>query len=385
MKYPNFIIQDKSVLKIFLAKILFLTIFLFINEETFKIPFYYYLAFQMIPIVFVNKWNESILIKTVFFALDYIGIFYFFYFGMISYESLICIVSLHVLLVYHFYSANKLILIALLWCLLLFIFLKMVAIKFLLPIIFILFIRKIFEKEASSSLNAINVSQKNFELNNRLLALGEMAAGIAHEINNPLAIISGYAQNIERKASEDDIKEKARGILGAVSRANSIIQNMKLLFGEQGDYKKDKIIVSDVLAMAIDSIKEKIHHFKITFKYKTQENYSILGNQTQFMQILLNLLNNSIDAVAHLEHRWIEVSIEKKDKYVYIYIKDSGEIINNENLQKIFNPFFTTKAVGKGTGLGLSLSKMMAKLNGGDLFYVEENKNTTFCLKLPIS
>ncbi len=261
----------------------------------------------------------------------------------------------------------------------------MAAIKFLLPIIFILFIRKIFEKEASSSLNAINVSQKNFELNNRLLALGEMAAGIAHEINNPLAIISGYAQNIERKAHDPNIKEKAYGILGAVNRANSIIQNMKLLFGEQGDHEKEEIVLSDILAMAIESIKEKIYNSKITFKYKTQENHFLFVNQTQLMQILLNLLNNSIDAVAHLDHRWIEVSIEKKDKDVYIYIKDSGEIMNNENLQKIFNPFFTTKAVGKGTGLGLSLSKMMAKLNGGDLFYVEENKNTTFCLKLPIS
>ncbi|MBY0412878.1 MAG: GHKL domain-containing protein, partial [Bdellovibrionales bacterium] len=100
-------------------------------------------------------------------------------------------------------------------------------------------------------------------------------------------------------------------------------------------------------------------------------------------QVLINLLNNSYDAISNLQDKWIEIKGFKKEGLVYIQITDSGVGIVKEVADKIMNPFFTTKEVGKGTGLGLSISSEIMKSHGGSLKYMTDFTNTTFLLTLP--
>ena len=103
----------------------------------------------------------------------------------------------------------------------------------------------------------------------------------------------------------------------------------------------------------------------------------------QIEQVLLNLLNNSFDAIADLEEKWIRVDVEAEDHFVNIKVVDSGKGIPAEASEKIMMPFFTTKEVGKGTGLGLSISSGILKSHGGELSLDRNAANTTFVIRVP--
>ena len=109
----------------------------------------------------------------------------------------------------------------------------------------------------------------------------------------------------------------------------------------------------------------------------------VSSRQAQISQILINLLNNSFDAIATLKNKWIEVKGFNEEGLIKIQITDSGTGIDKSVVEKMMNPFFTTKEVGKGTGLGLSISSEILKSHGGSLKYLEDSKNTTFLITLP--
>jgi C4-dicarboxylate-specific signal transduction histidine kinase len=109
----------------------------------------------------------------------------------------------------------------------------------------------------------------------------------------------------------------------------------------------------------------------------------VLARESQLAQILLNLLNNALDAVENLDERWVEVSVEAKDGSYLIAVRDSGQGIAPPIRVKMFEPFFTTKPIGKGTGLGLSISRGIANSHGGSLSYDETSARTRFVLRIP--
>lgn len=113
------------------------------------------------------------------------------------------------------------------------------------------------------------------------------------------------------------------------------------------------------------------------------DDVSIVCKASQISQVLMNLINNSIDALTAMNEKWIKVTIIDEEKFLIIRIIDSGKGID-EIADKIMDPFFTTKPTGKGTGLGLSISKTMMKDQGGDLLYIPKQDNTTFELRIPI-
>ena len=110
----------------------------------------------------------------------------------------------------------------------------------------------------------------------------------------------------------------------------------------------------------------------------------IFCRDTQISQVLLNLLNNSFDAIAGDPEAWVELSVYQKNEYIEISIVDSGKGISPEIQQKIMHPFFTTKEIGKGTGLGLSISKEIVKSHGGKFFVELDSANTKFVIQIPI-
>jgi PAS domain S-box-containing protein len=236
------------------------------------------------------------------------------------------------------------------------------------------------EVEASKS-RAANAS--------RLSSLGEMAAGIAHEINNPLAIINGKAQQLNRLAMKEQhvssaqVSEAALKISATVDRIAKIIRGLRTVARDGDSDPFLPITVISILQDAIELTRARLvnHGIKL-LEPQVDPNLQIEGKSTQLVQVLINLINNSHDAVEHLEDKWIKIDVNDDIKFVYIHIIDAGNGIPKEVRDKIMQPFYTTKEVGKGTGLGLSISKGIAESHEGDLTINANNKNTEFILKI---
>ncbi|MFZ3230933.1 MAG: HAMP domain-containing sensor histidine kinase [Pseudobdellovibrio sp.] len=223
----------------------------------------------------------------------------------------------------------------------------------------------------------------------KLSALGEMASGIAHEVNSPLGAIILSAEmieliNFESDMPNPDIARRAQTILKGGQRVSKIISGLRLFSRETSNEQKTMFSGLELIESTIIFCSEKFKKHKIELRLDDNLNdVKIYGKKTQLSQTLLNLLNNSFDAVSDLEKKWVHIKIQQTAQFVEIKVIDSGNRISNQVAEKIFQPFFTTKTVGQGTGLGLSISKGIVSSHGGDLFYEEANPNTCFVIQLP--
>lgn len=221
----------------------------------------------------------------------------------------------------------------------------------------------------------------------RMAVLGEMAAGIAHEINNPLAIISGVAQIVSKMPevqSNDELKRRVDKINSTVHRIGKIIGALRT-FARDGE--QDAFIDFSLKSIIDDSLEltqERIKMLEIELKIRSIDpGLQIACRPTQIAQVLVNLINNSRDAVSNLSEKWIKVDVVKTDTNIVISVTDSGHGIPDAVRVKMFNPFFTTKEVGVGTGLGLSISAGIIKSHNGQLRFVQNVPNTRFEIVLP--
>jgi C4-dicarboxylate-specific signal transduction histidine kinase len=223
----------------------------------------------------------------------------------------------------------------------------------------------------------------------KLATLGEMAGGVAHEINTPLAIIQGKVGQLTRKVLSGEIESKyflknLNVIDETVERMAKIIRGLKI-YSRNGS--GDPFEEVDLKALAEDTLnmcQERFNRAAIDVEFVCDSPLRIQCRGGEISQILMNLLSNAIDAVEPLTHRKIKVEIKLQSKMAKILISDSGPGIPETIALKIMQPFFTTKKVGKGTGLGLSISKGIAEVHGGSLVYDSSFSNTTFVLSLPI-
>mgnify|MGYP001574040869 CR=1 FL=1 len=222
----------------------------------------------------------------------------------------------------------------------------------------------------------------------KLVALGEMSGGIAHEINNPLAIILGKAIQLNKsirngKFSAEQGTEQLEKIISATERIAKIIRGLRLISrnGEKDPLVSVKIkdLMSDVLGLC----SERFVQSGISLEVKTLPEISILCRPVQIAQVLTNLLNNAFDAVSSLQERWVRVGVELQGTTIHIVVLDSGHGIPTQIADKLMQPFFTTKEVGKGTGLGLSISNGIIADHGGRLWLDRSSLNTRFVIELP--
>nr|HID59766.1 PAS domain S-box protein [Desulfobacterales bacterium] len=234
----------------------------------------------------------------------------------------------------------------------------------------------------------------------KMATLGEMATGIAHELNQPLSVIKTASSYLMRKINrkeriEDEIlKTLAEEMDSYVDRASNIINHMRE-FGRKSEVKKEKVHVNDVLNKALDIFGQQLKLREIEIVREYEENLPpILADANRLEQVFINLLINARDAI---EERWnqadhrkgmkkISLKTSSQEGMVTIEFRDTGTGIPKSIIDKIFEPFFTTKKVGKGTGLGLSISYSIVRDYDGVIkVKSRENEGSNFIVQFPIA
>jgi len=220
---------------------------------------------------------------------------------------------------------------------------------------------------------------------NKLASLGELAGGIAHELNNPLSIILGYAQVLAKNQNlDEEVSKGIKNIYEAAERSRGIVSNM-LEFSRADTAKTQTININDLIDSTLLIIEKDLKRSGIEVEKNSSGNNRFISvNPMQIQQVLLNIILNAKDAMEDGGKLTID-TYAKKDKCI-IDITDTGSGISKEQIDKLFEPFFTTKAVGKGTGLGLSISYGIIKAHNGEISVKSSVGNgTVFTIKLPLS
>ena len=244
-------------------------------------------------------------------------------------------------------------------------------------------------KDLEESKHVILAQQQQILSVSKMSALGEMAGGIAHEINNPLAVISMFSDQIATELESEVVDKES--LLDITKQIDSTVERIAKIIASLRSFALDgalapmhsvnvKKMIDDTLIFCSEKIKKNNINLTIS---DFNPDLSFMGRDTEISQVFLNLLNNSTDAISEHKNKWIKVEVLDLGNMIRLSVTDCGNGISEELAQKIFDPFFTTKDVGKGTGMGLSISAGIVKAHQGQ-FYVDHSKtNTTFNIDLP--
>ncbi|GBE53949.1 sensor protein ZraS [archaeon BMS3Bbin15] len=209
--------------------------------------------------------------------------------------------------------------------------------------------------------------EKQLIQSEKLATVGKLAAGVAHEINNPLANISLYAQMLYRKIRDPDTRKKLKIIEEQADQTATIVKSL-LEFSRQAEPKFELVDFNDIVNKTLNILEPQIYLNKINVKLKLDKNLpKIYADPIQIQQVLVNIVTNAVQAMEGKDDAHLEIITRSKGDKVMIVVRDNGVGILEENLDKIFDPFFSTKGVGKGTGLGLSVSYGIIENHGGEI------------------
>ncbi|MCP4670828.1 MAG: PAS domain S-box protein [Desulfobacula sp.] len=216
----------------------------------------------------------------------------------------------------------------------------------------------------------------------KLAAIGELSAGVAHEINNPLGIILGYTQLLLKEPTEfhDDLK-----IIEKHVKNCKIVVSDLLSFSRKGSSQMSIIDINKVVDGVIKFLSNNsdFRNIEFIFHQSSNEHLDILGNEQELAQVMINLFINASHAVDGKGNITISTKKTEAEK-IQILVKDDGKGIEQKNLSKIFDPFFTTKPVGQGTGLGLSVGYGIIKRHQGSISVDSiKSRGTIFTINLP--
>jgi C4-dicarboxylate-specific signal transduction histidine kinase len=226
-------------------------------------------------------------------------------------------------------------------------------------------------------------------MSSKMYTLGEMAASIAHELNNPMAVIQGVAWMTQASAQSgellpDKISENMTKIIKMTERSSKIIKGVRIFARDGGDDPIEPIELNSIIEDTLELCKWRINQKGIQLIWDSKDAALSSGKPVQISQVLLNLLNNATDAIEGSKDPWIKINLEEQNENWIVSVTDSGKGIPPEVVKKMMVPFFTTKASGKGTGLGLSISQKIMKDHNGKMWYEEDSSNTKFSFSLPI-
>jgi signal transduction histidine kinase len=215
----------------------------------------------------------------------------------------------------------------------------------------------------------------------KMSSLGILSAGLAHEIRNPLTVILLQTQNMLMGCKEESEKQKLNKIVFSCERIVKIMDSMTTYSRQSVNDDSERVNILKVVNQAITLCNENLKGISLTCHI--DEGLYAKTSSSELMQVLVNLINNSCDAIRESHSPWIKIISENKSNDLLIKVIDSGFGISSTVAKNIFTPFFTTKKVGQGTGLGLAVSFKLISSRGGQLNYISEEKNTTFVIKIP--
>jgi PAS domain S-box-containing protein len=222
----------------------------------------------------------------------------------------------------------------------------------------------------------------------RLSAIGEMAAAITHEINNPIGVILGRVEMMKSLLAEPNLdRQELLKIADAIDitgqRIAKIVRSMKTMAHHQEEEPTQKVTLRALFEDVTDMSAGRFERHSIPFQISDySKQLTVDCRSHQVVQVLVNLLNNSFDAVSQRPEKWVRLDIRELKDVVEISVIDSGNGISEEVQQKMFSPFFSTKSVRYGTGLGLSISQSLLQNNGGYLEYDSKSIHTRFVIGL---
>lgn len=228
----------------------------------------------------------------------------------------------------------------------------------------------------------------------KLTTLGELTANISHEINNPLTIAAGHSEIIKDMLTMPNVMEKLpkiqnanQTVLDSIERVNQIIKNMKD-FLHQSEDQKEYCNLENLVDAAIEWIAPAAQKANVTIKKQIKVKTVALANRIKLEQVVINLIKNSIDAIAETgkENGQILIGLSKSeaDHQTYIDILDNGPGLTEDMKKNLFKPFQSTKAAGHGTGLGLSICAKIVESHRGRLEHVDSKIGCHFRLRLPL-
>ncbi len=243
------------------------------------------------------------------------------------------------------------------------------------------------QSKLKQTVETLKTTQSQLIQSEKLSAVGEFVAGVAHELNNPLAAVMGFSEMLKNA----DVGEKhARHldlIFKSAQRCQKIVQSL-LSFARRAAPERKPVSVNKLIEDVLEMIAYPLRtsNVKVITQFATKQPV-VLADGHQIQQVVLNLMNNARQAIeAHADSGRITITTSHDVRFVRIVIQDNGPGIAPENLKRIFDPFFTTKEVGKGTGLGLSLCYGMIREHGGNILVASQpGEGATFTIELPVA
>ncbi len=228
----------------------------------------------------------------------------------------------------------------------------------------------------------IKLSEQQLLHTDKMVAIGQLAGGIAHEIRNPLGLIRSHCYLLKTNTDPDKIKKTIKIIENSVQKASDIIDNL-LNFSRISHSDVEEINIKKFITNVMNLQKRIFQKNNIKTKIECDAKLTCCINQESLKHILVNLITNAIDAMP--EGGTLDIKCKVKDENLLITCSDSGTGINKYDLENIFNPFFTTKKPGKGTGLGLYITyNEIQKLSGNIRVTSKINEGTSFYIILPL-
>ncbi len=241
--------------------------------------------------------------------------------------------------------------------------------------------------ELEKTVETLRTTQNQLVQREKLSAVGEFVAGVAHELNNPLTSLIGFAELLQSGGMDEKQSSYLNYIVKSSQRCHKIVQSL-LGFSRQHPPERTLVKVNEILDAVLELLAYEMRTSNI--EVLTRHDLSlppIFGDSHQLQQVVLNLLNNGRQAIQSAQgNGQIRIVTERAGSFVRVTISDNGPGISPENLAKLFDPFFTTKPVGQGTGLGLSLCYGIIKEHGGSIHAASQpGAGATFAIELPIA
>jgi two-component system NtrC family sensor kinase len=228
--------------------------------------------------------------------------------------------------------------------------------------------------------------EEQLMLTDRLASIGELASGIAHELNNPLTSVIGFSQLLLEEDISPNLKEDIGTIYSEAQRASTIVKNL-LTFARKHAPMRQLSQINNILedVLKLRSYEHKVNNIELEKRFAA-DLPEIMVDYFQMQQVFLNLIVNAESAMLEAHGRGkMVITTSRNNHTLKVIFTDNGPGIANENLRRVFDPFFTTKEVGKGTGLGLSICHGIVTGHGGRI-YAEGtvNEGATFVVELPL-